>query len=191
MSRTLCLFVGAALSACVTDTHEANSPTGRYAPELPYDAVIVYDRFSPAIEVKMTPGKRGQAPDGTEIISLNGQIDRKTGSTLTWVSWTEVYTDRQWRFYSRASSDKGKALSMKEVDRSVHRCSSGTCVYSETYSVMVPLPDLEAAMAGGGIKFKLYGKLGDERLVHLPAFSLKPFVGKVEEARQYQRSVKS
>jgi hypothetical protein len=145
---------------------------------------IVNDSYSPTIKVKTESGQRGgPASSGTEIYGLYATVDRKSGAVVSYVQWGEVYGDRSWRFYSRASTDKAEPLSVDQVDRSVGRCfpNLGECTYSEVYNIKIP-EKLMKAGAADGIRFKIYGRNGDERIVMIPAMTVAPFNEKVAEA---------
>jgi hypothetical protein len=148
---------------------------------------IKADAYSPAIDVTCDPGERGSVPAGTEIYGLYGKIDRASGRSTTFVQWGEVYTDRDWRFFSRASNDKGQSLDFDKIDRKVSSCSRGTCVYSETYNIYLSSADLRTG-ASQGISFKIYGRKGDERIVNLPADMVREFNSKLAEAMRQRSS---
>ncbi len=179
------LLAGLALSILSAGCDYAVPSTAndaKYLPTLPYDPTIGFDSYSPTIDVRTEAGQRGQAPYGIEVLGLYAKINKSTGATVAYLQWSEAYTDSNWRFYNRASTDKAKPLSFDQVDRTVGRCGAGTCVYSETYNIMLPLADLEAGTTDG-LRLKIYGKSGEERIVVLPGFTIRPFMAKVAEAQ--------
>lgn len=149
----------------------------------PSDPTIERDQFSPVIKVVAKGGERSEGSD-SQIYGLYGAIDKKSGATTTYVQWGEVYGSTDWRFYVRASNDKAQPLSMKEVQRNVGRCfSTGRCVYTEVYNIMIPAADLKSG-ATEGASFKLYAKNGEQRIVKLPAELISKFNEKMAEAQR-------
>lgn len=148
---------------------------------------IKNDRYSPTIDVKTEGGERGAHPTGVELYGLYAKIDRSTGKVTAYVQWSDVYTDRAWRFYNRASNDKGQRYDFDKVDRSVSSCSYGTCVYAETYNIQIPQVDIRAG-ARNGVNFKIFSQTGQERVIQLSAELLREFVGKLDEAQKVRGS---
>jgi hypothetical protein len=175
-----------ALAACGSPSSTYNYSSAGYttaaAPKNsdPSGPVIKNDPYSPAIEVEMGGGKR--EGNGTQIYGLYGAIEKKAGTTRTYVQWAEVYSGSEWRFYSRASNNQGAPLEFKQVDRKVASCSGrGSCVYDETYNVYLTPTQLRQG-AVDGLSFKIFGRNGDERIVSLPAAAVSAFNEKMAEA---------
>jgi hypothetical protein len=175
----------ACLVGCAGGAPTSYSPnsasSSTYEQSQPYTPTIENDPYSPTIDVTTKAGQTGQAGPGIQISVLFAKIDKKSGAVVTGVQWGEVYIDSEWRFYSRASSSKGQAYTFSRVDNKVSKCSSGTCVYSETDNIMIPAADHKSG-AVDGISFKIYGRKGDERVVALPATLIEEFNAKVAEA---------
>lgn len=146
----------------------------------PSSASIKNDNYSPTIDVQTEVVKRG-APPNTEVYLLYGKIDRSSGKATAFVQWGEVYADKGWRFYSRASNSKGQSYELAQVSRNVSSCSRSGCVYSETYNIYLPQGDLRAG-SKEGISFKIFGKNGDERIVSLSPSLIAEFNEKMAEA---------
>lgn len=150
---------------------------------------IKNDSYSPNIQVRATGGERGSPGQGKgiELWGLFANINKQTGATVTYVQWSDAYWDSSWRFYSRASTNKGQSLSFDTVDRTVSKCSSSGCIYSETYNIMMPAAELRSG-AKDGVNFKIYGKNGDERVITIPAEIVSQFNEKVAEAQKMRKA---
>ena len=145
----------------------------------PSTVTIKQSAYATSIEVESDVGER--AGDGTTIYLLAGSIDKKTGAVRTFVQWGEIYTARDWRFYSRASTNKSEPLEFNEVSRKVSSCSRGSCVYNEMYNVYFTPAQMRQA-GSAGLDFKVFGRRGDERVVTIPAAVVADFNAKMVEA---------
>lgn len=186
-------FAVVVLAGCATPPSYSSSPSygsssTQYQESDLSPPTIKNDQYSPSIQVRSEGGKRGQVSQGkgVEIWGLFANVGRQSGAVVTYVQWGEVYWDKAWRFYSRASTNKGQSLSFDTVDRKVTRCSHGTCVYSETYNIMLTSADMRAG-AKDGISFKIYGREGDERVITIPASIVEQFNEKVVEAQKLRK----
>ena len=147
----------------------------------PSSPTIKNDNYSPSIEVNTEPGERG-APPNIEIFGLFGKVERSSGKATAYVQWNELYIDKEWRFYTRASSSKGQPYQFNQVGRDVSKCDRYTgCIYSETYNIYLPPSDLRGG-ANEGISFKIYSKNGQERVVRLSPSLVTEFNEKMAEA---------
>lgn len=192
--RTIATIAASAafvLVACepMPSSYSGNSPSTAYRAVDLTTATIKNDSYSPTIQVKTDEAERG-APGygrGTEAWALIAKIDKQTGAVVSYVQWLEVYWDKEWRFFSRASTNKGQSLSFDTVDRSVSKCSSSGCIYSETYNIMMPAAELRSG-AKDGINFKIYSKTGAERVISIPAEIVAQFNEKVVEAQKMRKA---
>lgn len=193
MLKYATVLVGFALLAACGSPEYTSSSTGGSSPTA-YRAIdvsaptIKNDTYSPDIKVKTGEAERGAAGygRGTEAWALFANVNKQSGAVVTYVQWVEVYWDKEWRFFSRASTNKGQPLSFDKVDRSVSRCSSGSCIYSETYNIMMPAAELRSG-AKDGISFKIYSKSGAERIINIPAEIVAQFNEKVAEAQKMRK----
>jgi hypothetical protein len=169
-----------AASGCY-DPGYGGGGSSSYADQEPYNPWIKEDAYSPAIQVATNEGERGGGYN-VERYALFGLIDRKSGAARTYVQWAEIYVDKAWRFYYRASNNRGEPYEFKQVSRDVGSCSpySG-CVYTEMYNVYIPAQDMKAGM-NDGISFKIFGKSGEERIINLSAGLVAAFNEKMAEA---------
>lgn len=190
---TLAAIAAVALAGCYDDAHPSVSAPSSYRDYEPFAASIkADDPYATFIKVATEPGERGGAEVGAiETYGLYATIDKKTGSVVRYVQWSEVYSDRNWRFYSSAATNRGEALSFKEVDRSVNSCSPalGTCIYTEVYNIMMPAGVLADA-AKNGLNFKVTGRRGDVRVLHISARTVQQFNDEVASAEK-RRATKS
>jgi hypothetical protein len=162
-------------------TYAGGGSSSSYTSQEPYSPWIIEDAYSPAIKVATNAGERGGGYN-VEKYALFGLIDRKSGAARTYVQWAEIYVDKGWRFYYRASNDKGEPYEFSQVARDVGNCSpySG-CVHTETYNIYIPARDMKAG-AKDGISFKIFGKDGSERIINLNADLVAAFDEKMIDA---------
>ena len=112
----------------------------------PTTPTIKQDAYATSINVEARGGEQ-TAGSTSQLFGLYGTINKKTGATVVYVQWAEIYAAPEWRFYSRASTNKGQELSMATVDRKVGNCHrTGNCIYTETYNIMMPAADLKAGI---------------------------------------------
>lgn len=190
MRLLLLLAVAVALSACspppprlaavsATATSDAAEPP--LAPD-PHSPTIENDPYSISIDITTESATR-RSPDLSQVYNLLSKTHRKGDVTLAYVQWSAIYTDRTWRFYNRASNDKGQSYDFREVARDVHRCSSSRCLYNETYNIVIPPADLRRG-ATEGIRFKIYARNGGDVLVEIPASLVSQFNKELAEVRK-------
>lgn len=100
---------------------------------------------------------------GAVIYSLIATVDRKTKAKGFYLDWSEVYIDRDWRFYSGAGTSNAEQLPFSQLDRKVASCRAGSCVYSEAYRIRLS----EAQFRRGettGLAVKVFSGRAPDRL---------------------------
>lgn len=186
-TATVLALSALALAACApAPTYAPSGVPTSYASANDVSApIITNDSYSPTIKVEAGGGKKTDASANSEIWGLYGRVTKKSGATVAYVQWGEVYADREWRFYNRASTNKGEVLSFETVERKVSKCYPrlGECTYSEAYNIMIP-PSLLKTGATDGISFKVYSRNGQEKIVNVPAEIVGQFNGKLAEAQK-------
>lgn len=191
---TIAALAAATLAACAPPPSSYSgstysSPSAGFRASDLSAPTIKDDSYSPNIQVRATGGERGSPGEGQgiELWGLFANINKQSGAVVTYVQWSDAYWDKEWRFYSRASTNKGQQLSFDTVDRTVSKCSYGTCIYAETYNIMMPAAELRSG-AKDGISFKIYSKTGVERVITIPAEIVAQFNEKVSEAQKMRKA---
>lgn len=190
MRSLLLLAAAVALSACSpppprpapgTTAAISDAAEPSLAPD-PHSPRIENDPYSISIDITTDSATR-RSGDLSQVYNLLSKTHRKGDVTLVYVQWSAIYTARTWRFYNRASNDKGQSYDFRQVNRDVAGCPSSRCVYNETYNIIIPPADLRRG-ATEGIRFKIYARNGGDVLVEIPASLVAQFNEKLAEVRK-------
>jgi hypothetical protein len=136
----------------------------------PGDTITVDDdKFKSAIEYHSGVAKIGDLGD-TVLWTLVAQKEKTTGATRYYVQWTNIYSSREWRFYSYANNDAAANLEMIPLGRNVHSCYSNlhTCLYDETYNIYFSKAEIEKGKSAG-LAFKIFAKDGSSKVTTVPS----------------------
>lgn len=89
-------------------------------------------------------------------------IDKKSGVT-THQLYVSMYYKSDWRFYNRATNERGEAVEFLEINRDVVTCASSPCLLSEVFGIKISEKELRTAQ--GPIKFQASSKSGHKQII--------------------------
>lgn len=179
MKKLLCsALAGLALSATALADDFDDASAVEAAVSIEFDKFEQTASFkAPAIRI-MRPGNsywhviflRGYAKKGKPPFDLHIYVDTH-------------YTDSRYTVYRQAFDDKGKKLTVSNIDHDVISCSSNDrCIFEEVFSIDVTKAYLESRMKADEIEFKVDGKR-DYMTFTIPGPYIKGFLNAIKNAK--------
>jgi hypothetical protein len=165
----ICVGLCAVLSACAI-----NPP--------PTELRTRDDQFSPYREIASGQLRSGTG-DSRELMQLIGRIDRKTAVVSTMVQITHVYRASMRLVFETARNVRAEPLRLAQLGRTSDCSPKIGCIYTEVYTIDIPESELRQAPATG-YQFKIFARIGGERLMTIPKSLTTDLLQKIDADRQ-------